>query len=136
MDDRLPYEKMRDVYKEHIARVTDHFRMEDNGSSYELQHRQFPLLAELPEAIEKGATTTINMMAPVRDVESPEEIIAMTGSFIRRRDFLRQQGYRPFERFEVYDDGVEYIYHVPTESSDDLTRILHNFGEFGGLELR
>ena len=135
MDDLLPYEKMRRTYEECVARTTDHFRLEDTGSSYTLDHRRLPLLVELPETLERGATTTINMMAPVRRVESPEEIMAMTGSFIHLRDFLRQQGYRPFEQFAVYDDGVEYIYHIPTESPDDLTRIVHDFGEFGGLKL-
>ena len=121
------YQRMRRLYEERVARITDNFTIEDTGLSYMLNHRRLPLTIVLPTALERGATSHVNMMAPLSGEESPESMVSVLRELTGRRDLLRQRGYQQFERFERYDDGAEMVYDLPTESEDDLTRIVRDF---------
>lgn len=114
-----------------LYRILQHdtFKLDDLGDSYELTHKRIPLIAELPSELESGRITSVNMMAPLQQASSPEEVMRITDSLIRQRDYLRERGYHHLERFAVYDDGIEYKYTIPTESLDDLIRILQDLAE-------
>ena len=89
-----------------------------------LRHKRIPLSVELPSELEKGAATSVHMMASIATVKSPEEGIRGLRLLMVQRDCLRQRGYQHYERFAEYGDGVEYIYDIPTESQDDLAKML------------
>lgn len=111
----------------------ENFTMDGSDDGSCILHKKSPLAVELPSALVQGATTHVNMMACLYEVQTPEEVIECMQSIIQQRDYLRERGYQSSERFEVYDDGVEYVYDIPTESQDDLVRILIDLGECGNL---
>ena len=125
--------EMKSLY-ERIVLETSDFEV-DNPVDYTLRHKRLPILVEFPGVLERGATTHVNMIASFFGKGSPEAIIESLQFLIQRRDFLRRQGYEPGERFGEYDDGIEYVYDVPTESPEDLTRLIQNFGKCDRYEI-
>ena len=123
-------------YDEGIKRLYEELR---RNSSFEwdseedsfLVHKKASLYVQLPSALATGTSTHVNLISPYADIRTPEEGIGRLRLLIQQRDFFRERRYQPCERFEVYEDGVEYVYDIPTESLEDLTRILHDLSECG-----
>ena len=103
----------------------------DSAEDRLLSHNNASLYVQLPSALAKGTFAHVNLVSPYTDIRTPEEGIGRLRLFTQQRDYLRERGYQPWERFGVYEDGVEYVYNIPTESLEDLTRILHDLSECG-----
>lgn len=122
--------EMRDLYK---GFRHEHFTAGGSDDCSYLTHTKSSLSVELPSVLAEGATTHVNIEAHLCDARTPEEVMGYMQSLMQQRDYLRELGYHPFERFERYADGVEYVYDIPTESLDTLVRILCDLGECGNL---
>lgn len=118
----------RNLYQTAVNDTGGHFSTSCTGTEYELIHKRLPIHIQLPNALESGATSRINIMAPLAEEESPEAMVNTLQGLIRRRDLVRRLGYGGFEKFEWYDSGAEIVYYnIPTESREDLEKMCHDF---------
>lgn len=76
------------------------------------------------ERLAQGENTYILLTAPLRD-STPEELRDSLNALISKRDALKRKTYRG--ELRDYDDGIEYVYQVPTADESKLVRIVKDF---------
>lgn len=95
------------------------------------------------ERLAPGEYTSILLTAPLKD-KTPEELSARLSALISKRDALAQQtwgmvakrvlfGHRWFaeqykETLRDYDEGIEYVYEVPTPDERLVATVVRDFG--------
>ena len=77
-----------------------------------------------PEGLAPGENTYILLTAPLRE-GTPEELRDSLEALISKRDALKRKTYQGELRY--YDDGIEYVYEVPTADESKLVRIVTDF---------
>jgi|SRR3989344_234718 len=98
-----------------------------DGGDYTMQRNVEGLVIciEPPqERLEQGEKTYIVLTAPLRD-GTPEELRDSLNALISKRDNLERKTYRG--ELRNYDDGIEYVYEVPTADEYKLARIVKDF---------
>ena len=108
------YQEMKPTIERHLRGTP--FQLHDTGSSHLLVLEDYAVEIELPGQLEKCSISQVNLMAPLRDAQSPEFMIGILTDLITSRGILRERGYAQREKFQWYDDGAEVIYQIPTES--------------------
>ncbi len=76
------------------------------------------------ERLAPGENSYILLTAPLVG-GTPEELRDSLGALISKRDALRRKTYQG--ELRDYDDGIEYVYNVPTADESKLVRIVTDF---------
>lgn len=80
---------------------------------------------ELPqERLAPGEKTYVLLTAPLKG-GTPEELRDGLAALISKRDALKKKTYQG--ELRDYDDGIEYVYEVPTADESKLVRIVTDF---------
>ena len=58
---------------------------------------------------------------------TPEELKDTLDALISKRDALERKTY--VGQLRVYDDGIEYVYEIPTADESKLARIVRDFND-------
>lgn len=129
MTDDDKYTQIEQLYQSIVGRTGSKLEMIDGMGTYVFLHKDHSLTIELPDVLGKGKVSHVNIMAPLSEAQSPEEMIDSMQHLVRIRDQLRVKGYQPGETFTWYDDGAELVYEVPTESEFDLERLIRDLSQ-------
>lgn len=78
------------------------------------------------ERLAQGEKTYILLTAHFRD-GTPEELRDSLDALISKRDALERKTYKG--ELRDYDDGIEYVYEVPTADESKLVRIVRDFNK-------
>ncbi len=76
------------------------------------------------EMLAQGEKTYILLTAPLIG-GTPEELRDSLDALISKRDALKRKTYQG--ELRDYDDGIEYVYEVPTADESKLVRIVTDF---------
>ena len=87
------------------------------------------IILELPEWWEIDETCVLlrAQSTGCEEVPTPEEMIDTLKALISKRDNLERRGY--VGESEAYDEGIQYIYSLPTRSESELEKVVKDFND-------
>ena len=139
------YQEMKTLYERVLFEDGPHLgeKLEDTGGSYMLNGSRFAFTIELPEGLRSGMSSHVNLMAPLAEEKTEIGMIECLLGLMKAKAYLCSEGYdvpdSPVAEWSAqnrgsYADGVEYVFKIPTESEDDLVKMVRAFDKLGGEE--
>ncbi|MBI2146682.1 hypothetical protein HYU22_05055 [Candidatus Woesearchaeota archaeon] len=121
-------ENLEKIYERVRKNYGSNFRYD--GGDYTMQRDVGSLVISIEppqERLGPGENTYVLLTAPLREGGTPEELIGTLNELISKRDALERKTYQG--RLKDYDDGIEYVYEMPTADESKLARIVRDFNE-------
>ena|SRR3989338_1726226 len=120
-------EKLVQLYEGVRKAHGSNFTADFGGYTMQRHTKSLVISIEPPqERLAQGEKTYILLTAPLTG-GTPEELRNSLDELISKRDALERKTYQG--ELRDYDDGIEYVYGVPTADESKLARIVRDFNE-------